>query len=208
MGLAVPFLEMSVSQYSTVLRHVKTLAKTRQRETSTPYCELLEAIAKEHGFDDYRQLQQRAAAEDAPRFLPDLAEPLDVPIGTPIVYRVKIGASAWSLRIGRHGPELHLEYQPFTKTPDLSNVSDMGIFPVLVRAESLHTTHSKYPDTGYAVARYGDYRSHTLDFMSDSEVQTLSHSFGIPFAHEIRLRNQQRVTEIRFLVSLLISTPN
>lgn len=187
--------------FSSILRLTKEKAKHVTRDSGIQYMKALEIAAREFGMSSYHELHKRAAAEIGASETPEVVNILECPPRSSIVYRVSIGDSGWSLRISKYGPKLHLDYRPYTENfSDRFSDSDLGIFPVLQKASKVHDKEG-YPQDGWVVARYGQKRCHTLEFMSDEEAEALSKQFGIPFFNEYRRPRQQETSEMHFLKS-------
>lgn len=201
-------LEITVNQpitYSELLRHIKESAKGIARTGAAKHMEALEGLAGEHGFSNYHELEIRAATEKRPTRFKDVAEILACPPRSPIAYSVRIGDSAWSLRVGKHGPLLHLDYRPISDHCDERNESDIGRYHVLESPKnsrpSIRLAVAEAPMDAWVISRWGSYPQHTLDFMNEVEVKTLSYHFGIPFDYEVLGLYQQNISEMRFFKS-------
>lgn len=187
--------------YLSILSFTKEKAKHLTRDTGIQYMKALEIAAKEFGMYSYYELHKRAATEIGGNETSALVNVLECPPLPSIVYRVSIGDSGWSLRMSKYGPKLHLDYRPYTDAfSDPASTSDLGIFPVLQKASKMQDK-CDYPQDGWVVARYGQQRCHTIEFMTEAEAKALSEHFGIPFFNDYRRPNQQETSEMYFLKS-------
>jgi hypothetical protein len=192
--------EISVSfnlPLADLQRKLKRKAKEASEAGQGSYLKNLEHLCINHGYKNRGQLERLVKAEERNFRSTDVGEILPSPINTDTVYRVKIGASIWALKLSWTGPKLQLQSRPLTNRPDDSDTSDLGLFQTITLGRSAISPS----DSDWIVARYGMHISHSLDFMDIEEVNTLSKHFGIPYISDLNGNDQQQISEMSFLKS-------